>query len=271
MNVFSLFVAAQTNSDDDLYNFSNSYNYSGYLVKTKQYKLAVPELERIYFMNPGYDTVKYLLIESYRKSGDNERGIARVREIFPDETTIGQAVALEYSRMLIQAKKFEGVKLFAENNRNLRTEDKFFVALNCELLRMNWKEAERLFDSQPQEIKNLFPSYHKLLERSSSVKYKNPFLAAGMSAIIPGAGKLYTKNWKDALIALVAVGSSAFQSYRGFSKKGINSAYGWIFGTLAIGFYTGNIYGSHKAAEIYNSGIDNQLYIQAEENFHNGY
>ena len=43
-----------------------------------------------------------------------------------------------------------------------------------------------------------------------------------------------------------------WQSYAGFNKNGIESGYGWVFGTLATGFFIGNIYGSAKAANTRN-------------------
>ena len=40
--------------------------------------------------------------------------------------------------------------------------------------------------------------------------------------------------------------------YRIISEKGIDRPGAWIFGGLALGFYTGNIYGSVKSAKVYN-------------------
>jgi hypothetical protein len=54
-----------------------------------------------------------------------------------------------------------------------------------------------------------------------------------------------------------------WQAYRGFSKSGKNSVYGWVFASLATGFYIGNIFGSHKSAKKYNKKIDDNLYNEA--------
>ena len=93
-----------------------------------------------------------------------------------------------------------------------------------------------------------------LLEREKLQK-KSPYLAAGMSTIIPGSGKIYTKNWQDGLVALLFVASNAWQAYRGFSKDGIKSTYGWVFGSIGAGFWLGNIYGSYKSAKKFNNHI----------------
>ena len=78
---------------------------------------------------------------------------------------------------------------------------------------------------------------------------------------------MYTKDYKDAIIGFIIVGSSAFNTYRGFSKHGINSAYGWVFGGVALGFYSGNIYGAYKAVKNYNHRLRDKIYNKVETEF----
>ena len=88
------------------------------------------------------------------------------------------------------------------------------------------------------------------------MKYKSRFLAGSLSAIIPGMGKVYSGRWKDGIISLLFVAGTGYQAYRAFNDKGIESVYGWIMGSLSLGFYIGNIYGSAKAARLYNTKQD---------------
>jgi hypothetical protein len=74
-------------------------------------------------------------------------------------------------------------------------------------------------------------------------------------------GKVYSGRWKDGLVSLLFVGATGFQAYRGFSQKGSESIYGWIMGSLSVGFYIGNIFGSVKAAKIYNTN-QNRIYSE---------
>jgi hypothetical protein len=60
-------------------------------------------------------------------------------------------------------------------------------------------------------------------------------------------------------------------SYRGFSKKGVKSANGWIFGSLTVGFYFGNIFGSYKAAKNYNQIEYDKLYNEAKAAVYSGF
>jgi TM2 domain-containing membrane protein YozV len=85
-----------------------------------------------------------------------------------------------------------------------------------------------------------------------------------MSAIIPGSGKAYSKRWGDAIISFIFVGTNTFAAYRAFSKKGINSTNGWIFGSLAFSFYSANLWGSFKAAKNYNNHIKHSYQQNAE-------
>lgn len=269
LKFFFLYFSFHTHSqnESDIFNYNNSLTYSEYLVKTRQFNLAIPELERILFMNPQNDTAKIFLLESYQSLHNCKTGVHRASELIPVTDSIAAVVAKSYARLFISCGQYEGANSISQKNVFFTAEDKFYISLNSHLFSKNWQAARQFYESGNEIEKNKFPQYNKLFSDISFLRYKRPFLAAGLSVIIPGAGKIYTKNWKDAIIAFVAVSGAAFQSYRGFSKKGINSAYGWIFGTLAVGFYSGNIYGSHKAAKIYNEKLDENIYKEVETIF----
>lgn len=97
---------------------------------------------------------------------------------------------------------------------------------------------------------------------------KSPVIAVGMSAIIPGSGKVYTGYWKDGLIALSFTALTAWQSYRGFSKKGSKSAIGWIYGAASFSFYIGNLFGSGKSAHMYNLRRKQDLFNETDKILH---
>jgi TM2 domain-containing membrane protein YozV len=84
--------------------------------------------------------------------------------------------------------------------------------------------------------------------------YKSPTLAGVFSAVIPGSGKMYVGEWGDGITALLVTGLFAFLAYDNF-RAGHNTR-AWIFTGLGAFFYTGNIYGSVAAAQIFNARID---------------
>ncbi|RVU48060.1 hypothetical protein EA187_01080 [Lujinxingia sediminis] len=73
-----------------------------------------------------------------------------------------------------------------------------------------------------------------------SLKLKQPWLAATLSALIPGAGQLYNGRPVDALLALGFTGifgAASVYAYRGLDSIPLTVA----AGLLALGFYSGNI------------------------------
>ncbi len=75
---------------------------------------------------------------------------------------------------------------------------------------------------------------------------KSPWLAAVSSGVIPGMGKVYTGEWKDGLYACVIVTAFSWLAYRSVQKASV--PYTAFYGSMALSFYLGNIYGSWKSA-----------------------
>jgi|GEM_PF-658622 len=80
---------------------------------------------------------------------------------------------------------------------------------------------------------------------------KSPLLAAGLSALVPGLGRVYTRQYGAAAESLLVCGGFAaitIENYRHYGPI-------WstiLFGTLGSLFYLGNIYGSYLSVEVYN-------------------
>ena len=85
---------------------------------------------------------------------------------------------------------------------------------------------------------------------------KSPLLALGLSALIPGAGQLYTNHYGEAGMAFVVNGIFAFLAYNAFMRAKQIPNYGytefgfWSF--IGLGFYSGNLYGAALSAQRYN-------------------
>ena len=83
--------------------------------------------------------------------------------------------------------------------------------------------------------------------------YKSETLAAILSAVIPGAGKIYAGETGDGITALILTGLFGFLAYNNFQAD--HKIRAWIFSGLTAFFYAGNVYGSAAAAQIYNAGV----------------
>ena len=236
----------------DLYDYKNSAAFADYLSATSQYSLAVAEYERLLFLNPTADTLQQKLLLAYRKSGNNTFGLKRAENLYPQPTQMPLGVARIYADMLLKEKAFSKADSFLLSSRNLPDDDRFLYLGTSQALNSNWSGAVKYYSQVNPGRKPIVSSYQQIAVRALVQPRKSPALAAGLSALLPGAGKVYTKDWKDGAIALFMVGTSAWQAQRAFKKSGSDSVRGWIFASVTTGFYIGNIFGSHKAAKSYN-------------------
>jgi tetratricopeptide (TPR) repeat protein len=102
-----------------------------------------------------------------------------------------------------------------------------------------------------------------LVREAETLPHRSPVLAAIMSTVVPGAGKVYAGRARDGAYALLTIGLTAWQAYDGFHKDGVRSTKGWIYGTLCAGFHLGNIYGSTIAVRAFNERAEGRLLTKA--------
>lgn len=250
----------------DLYDYNHSLRYANYLVKTRQYQLAAEEWERLVYLAPENDSLKLQFVRTLRYKKDYQLGVRKTESWYNDLPTVPRPFAVEYSRMLLLSAAYTKAEYFVDTNQHLTSEDRSFFHLNRLLLGQDWEGAIHHFGSSPG-MKALNPKYQSLINDLQQRKYKRPWVAMSLSAVVPGSGKLYTRDWQDALLSMLTIGTFAWQTYNGFRRDGTESVYGWVFGTVGFGFYTGNIYGSYKAARKYNHDLDHHFQQEAHDLF----
>jgi len=87
------------------------------------------------------------------------------------------------------------------------------------------------------------------LERErQGLRPKQPWVAAMLSTVIPGLGKIYIMRGLDGLYACMATVLSGYVAYNAFTHERVVS--GVASTALAVSFYLGNIYGSYVGARI---------------------
>jgi len=259
-----IFIVDDKLYSQNLHDLDHSLQFADYLIKTKQYDIAAEEYERIVFLSPNKPDFKLKLIKSYRFSKNYNLALNKIEYFYKDTLNLPTNFATEYVKLLLITNKNDKAFNFLELNKTIPPVKKQNYQLSSLLLQKKWKDAYN-YTLQNTVIKeNVINSkLHSLVEKTKEIKYKKPLVAAAFSTIIPGSGKIYTKHWKDAIIAFLFVGVNSWQAYRGFEKRGIESAYGWVFASFATGFYIGNIYGSHKSAKKYNQKLDDEIYNEA--------
>jgi TM2 domain-containing membrane protein YozV len=90
----------------------------------------------------------------------------------------------------------------------------------------------------------------ELLRRYDALQRKSPLLAAALSMVVPGLGRVYLGRWPDGLLSFLLVGTTAALAAQGFYQEGQGSVRGWILGGAAALLYAGNVYGSAVGAVV---------------------
>lgn len=257
------YAAAQEN----LFDYANTLKFANFLRTSGQYAFSAEEYERLFFHYPHDSLVAVELARTYRAAGlcDKSRiffETVRTREFFNTGPFLK-----EYLHYALQCDLHK--ESYFKYTAGLPKEEKSFYELGYFWMSKNKKEAFAYNRNHLDILKEQYPDLHSLTTKFESEKYKKPALAALMSAILPGSGKAYAGRWEDGLISFLFVGTNAYAAYRAFNKKGVESANGWIFGSIAFSFYSANIWGSAKAAGNYNKNLEDKYYRNAEIIIHN--
>lgn len=247
-------VAATMLVGQDLYDFAHSRKYARYLLQSRQYELAAEEYERLIFVQPTNDTLRLDLLRAYRRGGLAGRGLEKWTTWQAQNFEPSRPLRTEHARLLLAGGRPGEARQLAGRTGALDSGFVRRVHFLGLFLEQNWRQArDTLLQIPATEKLPRRPEFEKLLDRGIAAKRKKPALATGLSLVLPGAGKAYAGQWKDGVISLIFVGVNAWQTYRRFDKEGTDTFWGWVHGGLGLGFYIGNVYGSHKAARKFNS------------------
>ncbi len=238
--------------NEDLYNLENSNKYARYLLASRQYNLAAEEFERLVFLDKKNDAFKNLLIVAYYKTGNRAKAIERVLELYNDNpVSMPETILGKYLVLLQESDSLPQILRYLDEGIHIKNTDKSLFRWSNLMLNKEYKQAKNFLETQQGLVNN--NEIIRINDFALHQKHKSPWVAGSLSAIVPGLGKVYTGNYVDALMSFIFVGGNAYQAYRGFEKNGKKSAFGWIFGSIATGFYIGNIFGSAKAAIRFNN------------------
>ncbi len=253
----------------NLFDSLRTVQYANYLFQAGAYNEAIEEYERFTFQFSADENAKYRLVNSYRKAGFPNKALVRISEMWPNPQHVSPLVTKEFFALKIITHNTDNIFSDISSNEVLSNTDKLFLSSTFFLLNDNYKTANEVLSKEEIINSSTLTSYKAFAEEGLKIKQKNPLLSGAMSAVFPGAGKFYTGQWQDGVIAFTMVGSSVWQSYKGFKKNGVKSVYGWIFGAIGTGFYIGNITGSVKSANRYNNGKKERIRIRVQTIFYN--
>ena len=245
-----------TVSAQDIYDAAHTRTFADYLFDKGEYAEAALEYERLVFLSPADPRARVRLLQAYRHAGRPAEGIRSFHRIYASIDSASPQARRELFRLYVMADRYEEARQLLPHLSG-PTE-----GLEAGLFILSGQaDSVGPILSQCNETLCEKLGYH--VDIWQRTRRRSPFVAGALSALLPGAGKLYVKRPLDAAFAFIFVAGNAWQSWLGFKREGVKSVRGWIFGGLAAGFYLGNVWGSVRAAKRYNQQIDERLHRQA--------
>jgi len=219
--------------------------FADYLFYEKDYLRASEEYEAINSVAKD-DSLSYCIGLCFLKMNDYEK--AKDHFSLLRNSSLG-----EESRLLL-------LKIaFLQDDGNKESADASFKNEEFKLASLRLSTAiiikKRITQTNLTSLENILDEndkvdFNNIFLNKERWQRKSPFAAALFSAMVPGAGKIYTENYGDGITSFIVTGLFAFLTYDNFRAH--HNARGWIFAGTAAFFNAGNIYGSYISARNYN-------------------
>ena len=251
----------------------NIRKFADFLYEQGDYLRAAGEYQRYLFYQPQEsDQIRYKIAVCYRFGGKTEQAIQGFEALLQTdpESQFASRAYYQIGATYFLMDRFDQSALFLHEalphivDTRQHVEAKQLIGLSY-LMQKRWSEAGEIFKTLQSanivSVREKAAVYYDYAESGENLSTRSPFFAGALSAIVPGAGRLYTGRLGDALTSLITVGITGWQAYDGFRRDGLSSAKGWTFGTLCGIFYVGNIYGSVISARVYNHHITDEFLV----------
>jgi hypothetical protein len=245
----------------DVLDYSNSLKYANYLFQSKQYQFSAIEYERVTYLEPTDTLAKLRLIQSYRLMNDLPNAKARLEKYYPGSIlNYPEKFAVEKIKLFFLEKQYSDAYSFLQENSTIELSKRTEYKLGSLLMQNNWAEAKSLTDDYLLSYQKTpaIDDLYKIALKGIQIKYKRPYCAALLSAIIPGSGKIYTNQWKDGIYAFLFISAISCLTYNSINHNGFNTG-SILYGSVALSFYAANIYGSFISAGRYNQKKNRNL------------
>ena len=121
-----------------------------------------------------------------------------------------------------------------------------------------YKESEMAFTYADYRLAESEKALAELSASLAGQRSRSPWLAAGLSAIVPGAGKVYAGKLGQGVASFLAVGSLAAITAEQWKHNGMDNWRTIVAGSLCAVFYIGNIYGSWISVSIHQQEVNDE-------------
>ena len=250
---FSVFPQENNSSNKDLFSSGNIKLFADYLFCQHDYLRAVNEYEN-YLSKTYNDTVAFKIPLALSRMGYYKKSADKFN-LIKSNSGFKDLAKLEYYKSCFQDSNF-GIIQNDFLSSKINSDYKFYK---------NYKKLyyfSYLFNSKTLPAKNDFLSSFSFEDKNKIENFydwkenppeKSELIAGLLSTIIPGLGKVYTKNYSDGIVAFIVTGVFSYLAYDNFRAD--HKFRAWLFTGIGAGFYAGNIYGSIASVQIYNAKI----------------
>jgi tetratricopeptide (TPR) repeat protein len=240
---------------DRQFQFAEQYFQKG------AYYRAIGEYERFIYFFPEAEEVelaKYKIGLAYLRGERYEEAIEAFGHLVEERPDSRYAVKsyLGISEAYAQLRRYDEAVINLENlitiapDQDIKDEA-YYQCGWVHLDRGLWENAKVHFNkiSPKNREKYRLEQFLNKLDNKEQLKYKDP-TAAGLLAIVPGAGHLYCERYRDALVSFLVNGALIFAAYEAFDHD--QNALGGMVALFEVGLYSGNIYSAVSSAHKYN-------------------
>ncbi len=233
--------------------------FADHLFKEGDYYRAITEYKRALFYFPTYDKkdlIRYMIGKSYYMGGKYRVSLdylAPLTEIRNDaiRLDIKNIVGLSY----LYRKDFTGAeRIFQEITvefPKLENLDTYYILASMAMFNQKkFSETKDTFMAFQKKFPHskFYPLAKKGIEESEAALAFSPryvWLATTLSAIFPGAGQAYNREWSNAFVSFVFNFTLGFLTVYNILRDDFVST--GIFGSLFVTFYAGNIYQARRS------------------------
>ena len=226
--------------------------FADFLFCNKDYLRAIDEYEK-YLKMCENDSIQFKIAYGFLQMGNYQNAIEKFSSI-KSNSNFYNGSGIEKLKALFLANDTSSFILEADlliQSNNRYANNAFKLKNTFLLFTENLPAKNILLSPFNLEEKSIVSNFYDL---KKDPPYKSELFAGVLSTIIPGAGKIYTKNYGDGITAFILTGLLGYLAYTNFEHE--HNFRAWIFTGLAAGFYAGNIYGSIASAQIFNAKVN---------------
>lgn len=234
---------------ENLLDISNRIKFGNFLYKEKDFIRAIDEY-KIILQSYDDDTIKFRFAKSffnlqrYKEAGENFKTLFLSQNL-SEEAKLYYFQSYFFNYDFVTFRKIADKQIYSP--KRYTKEVQRLLNISYFLSDEKLPDQKLLLEPFDDSLQTKLYLFYQLKKNPPT---KNPKTAALLSALIPGAGKIYTNEIGDGIVALLTTTISAFLAINNFKHD--HNFRGWFFTGLTSFFYGGNIYGSFVAAKNYN-------------------